>query len=320
MQAIYYDNTSSLYLEKDDGTVKTWSNITSLVTSSTSINAYSGSFLITTFPYGSTNIYYTGYPASIQTPLTVVPSIPAITSNAQSGIYYTFTVAGGFTALDLSGSYFLLSQTTPPTSSIVTAKAVTRNGSTTVSSNNTYNVIVNKVSGSIPYTASLWIQDNYFPDDDPSYYVFTGSNYNGSISASFVAQVAHSYTIYTSIYNTAVPISYWFNVTSSYTPGMAASSSFYVSQPTPTLTVTGSLSGPQSGTTTVAVGTMAYIGTTSNVSFFYTGSLTVYNTRTSTYLYSSSVQVGSEGYNYGWIPQPGDSYIVSASMGTTGSA
>ena len=56
MQAIYYDNSSSLYLEKDDGTTKTWSNITSLITSSVSISAFSGSFLVTTFPYGNTNM------------------------------------------------------------------------------------------------------------------------------------------------------------------------------------------------------------------------------------------------------------------------
>jgi len=319
MQAIYYDNSSSLYLEKDDGTTKTWSNITSLITSSVSISAFSGSFLVTTFPYGNTNMYYTGYPASIQTPLTVVPPIPSSTSSAQSSFNYVFTISGGFTPLDLSGSYFVVTQITPSTASVISASTDTRSGAGNLQSGNVYQVKVSKVSGSALYTSSLWIEDNYYTDDNPNYYVFTGSNYNSPISASFTPQVAHSYNIYTSIYNSVVPVKYWFGITSSYTPTMAVSSSFYVSQPSPVLTVTGSLSGTQSGSLNVAAGTITYAGTLSNVPFFYTGSLSVYNTRTGTYLYSSSTQVGAEGYSFGWIPQPGDSYIVSASMGTTGS-
>jgi hypothetical protein len=103
---------------------------------------------------------------------------------------------------------------------------------------------------------------------------------------------------------------------------MKASSSFAIYQEPPfgqgyvALKQSGSASG--SAYLVADVMTLVYINVEDNYSF--TGSLSIYDVTTNLYVNFQSNVTGSNTYLYNnWYPQSGHSYIISASIGATGS-
>jgi hypothetical protein len=322
MQELYYVSEANyLTLIREDKSSITWpsGSITDLVVSASllQIVAFSASgetsVPVAFFPISSTDIYYQ-YPDSIS-PTSII--LPAVSSSISSSITWYYSITGITSNATLSASYC---QFYTGSAYYISQSGNSVNGLISVPYDTTYKVATNGTGSS--YSCSIAIYDNN--TDAYPFAVFSTSSNNSISSGSFYVSQSHNYSAY---FNIAYPnVSYWFDTTSSYSTGMKASSSFAIYQEPPfgqgyvALKQSGSISGSISGSSYLVadVMTLVYINVNDNYSF--TGSLSIYDVTTNLYVNFQSNVTGSNTYLYNnWYPQLGHSYIISASIGATGS-
>ena len=302
MQDLYYDNTGSLLLVREDNTKLSWDiTITSLQVSA-SINqvvAYTGSTIVSKFPLSNTNVYYPPYPSA---PLTTVQQSVINRYNTPTSSYaplgYTYNLNGVFESYETSGSFYVDNYTT--STSVVDYNGTYIQGASTLNPGDSYTISTDKGIGPSNYTSSLLLTDN-------GTVLYDITNYNSASEITFVPTASHQYSVVAEVFSEVVPVTYVF-YRSPYAQGV---SNFYIEQYSGSVLAysTGSLTGSID-----LVSDMPYtVRVDNNGGEPFTSSLVLINKTTNQYEYIKTDIYGFNQYSYTTVLQRGNSCLLYTS-------